>query len=138
MNTERRARRTRLANGLLISFWGLLAANTWVAAVRVGVTGSDISFVLLVLVATVAIVLGLVRRARWAWWAALALAATGLFFVLPVAGTILLGGPSDPVGTGWDVVFFPLTAAVLVALTAVLWGLRESGRPGGGPTQEVS
>jgi hypothetical protein len=130
MSTERVARRRRLAVGLVIAFWGLIAANTWVAAVRVGVTGSDLSFVALVLVAAVAIALGLVRRARWAWWAAVALAATGLFFVLPVAGTIVLGGPSDPVGTGWDVVFFPVTAAVLAALMIVLWSLRKSADPG--------
>jgi len=55
MSAEWMARRTRRASGLVISFWGLLAANTWVAAVRVGVTGSDVSFVALVLVAVVAI-----------------------------------------------------------------------------------
>jgi hypothetical protein len=106
-------------------FWGLLAANTWVAAGRVGVTGADVSFVALVLAAAITIVIGLIRRSPWAWWGALALAAVGLFFVLPVAGTILLGGPSDPVGTGWDVVFFPLTTAVLVALLGALWRLRK-------------
>ena len=111
----------RLAGGLVIVFWGLLAANTWIAADSVGVTGSDVSFVLLLMAVAIAIVLGLIRRSAWGWWSALGLAAAGLFFVLPVAGTILLGGPSDPVGTGWDVVFFPLTAAVLIALLVVLW-----------------
>jgi peptidoglycan/LPS O-acetylase OafA/YrhL len=110
----------RLAGALIIVFWGLLAANTWVAAVTVGVTGSDVSFLLLLMAGVVAIVIGLIRRSPWAWWAALGLAVVGLFFVLPVTSTILLGGPTDPVGTGWDVVFFPLTTAVLVALLAVL------------------
>ena len=114
----------RWAGGLILVFWGLLAANTWIAAVRGGITGSDVSFVLLVLAAAISIVIGLIRRSPWAWWGALALAAVGLFFVLPVTGTLLLGGPRDPVGTGWDVVFFPVTTAVLVGLLVVLWRLR--------------
>ena len=138
MSAERTARNTRLAGGLVLVFWGLLAANTWVAAVRMGVTGSDVSFVALVLAMAVAIALGLIRRARWAWWAAAALGATGLFFVLPVAGTIVLGGPTNPVGTGWDVVFFPLTAAVLVALMLVLWSLRKGVGPRDESTLEES
>ena len=52
----------------------------------------------------------------------------GLFFVLPVTGTILLGGSIEPVGTGWDIVFFPLTTTVLVALVAALWLLRKPAR----------
>ena len=51
MSAEWMARNTRLVSGLVIVFWGLLAANTWVAAVRVGLTGSDVTFVALVLVA---------------------------------------------------------------------------------------
>ena len=136
MRTGPRVRATRLAGGLVFAFWGLLAANTWVAALRVGVTGSDVSFVLLVLAAAIAIVLGLIRRSPWAWWSALGLAVVGLFFVLPVVGTILLGGPSDPVGTGWDVVFFPLTTAVLIGLVVALWRLRGVGRSGGGEGAE--
>ena len=120
-----RSRTRQLACGLVLIFWGLLAMNTWIAAVRVGVTGSDVSFVLLVLAAAIAIVIGLIRRSPWAWWGALALAVVALFFVLPVTGTQLLGGPSDPVGTGWDVVFFPVTTGVLVALLVLLWRLRS-------------
>jgi len=130
----RRTHWTRLAGGLVFGFWGLLATNTWVAASPVGVTGSDVSFVLLVLAAAIAMVLGLIRRSSWAWWATLALAAFGLLFVLPITGTILLGGPSDPVGTGWDVVFFPLTTAVLIALVVALFKLRRAdGSAGGTP-----
>jgi len=80
-----------------------------------------------------AIVLGLMRRSRWAWWAALGLALSGLFFVLPVTGTILLGGPTDPVGTGWDVVFFPLTTVVLISLLVVLSKLRRRAADERGP-----
>jgi len=127
MSDRRRTHWTRLAGGLVFVFWGLLATNTWVAASPLGVTGSDVSFVLLVLAAAIAMVLGLIRRSPWAWWATLGLAAVGLFFVVPVAGTILLGGSSEPVGTGWDVVFFPLTAAVLVALAVTLFELRRAG-----------
>ena len=126
MSASRRQR--RWAGGLVLVFWGLLAANTWVAATRVGITGSDVSFVLLVLAAALAIVIGLIRRSPWAWWGALALSAVGLFFVLPVTGTLLLGGPRDPVGTGWDIVFFPVTTGVLIGLLGVLWRLR--GDPG--------
>ena len=121
-------RTRRLACGLVLVFWGLLAMNTWVAATRIGITGSDVSFVLLVLAATIAIVIGLIRRSPWAWWGALALTAGALFFVLPVTGTLLLGGPTDPVGTGWDVVFFPVTTGVLIALLVMLWRLRGDAR----------
>ena len=121
--------RTRqLACGLVLIFWGLLAMNTWIAAARVGITGSDVSFVLLVLAAAIAIVIGLIRRSPWAWWSGLALTLLALFFVLPVTGTLLLGGPSDPVGTGWDVVFFPVTTGVLIALLVLLWRLRSDAR----------
>jgi Na+-driven multidrug efflux pump len=81
---------------------------------------------------------GLWRGTYWAWWSSLALAAAGLFFVLPLAGTILLGGPTEPVGTGWDVVFFPLTAAVLVALLIALWTLPKSARTRSGSNLEGS
>lgn len=127
MNALPRTR--RLACGLVLIFWGLLAMNTWIAAVQVGLTGSDVSFVLLVLAASIAIVIGLVRHSPWAWWGALVLTAAALFFVLPVTGTLLLGGPRDPVGTGWDVVFFPVTTGVLIALLVLLWRLREDARP---------
>jgi hypothetical protein len=129
MNAAGQSRARRLASGLLLIFWGLLAMNTWIAAVQVGITGSDISFVLLVLAATIAIVIGLIRRSPWAWWGALALAAMALFFVLPVTGTLLLGGPREPVGTGWDVVFFPVTTGILIALLVLLWRLRADARP---------
>ena len=119
-----RGRERRWAGGLILAFWGLLAVNTSIAATRVGISGSDVSFVLLVLAAALALVIGFIRRSPWAWWGGLALAGGGLFFVLPVTGTLLLGGPLDPVGTGWDVVFFPLTTAVLVGLLGVLWRLR--------------
>jgi hypothetical protein len=121
-HTQRRAR--RWAGGLVLVSWGLLATNTWVAAVQIGITGSDLSFVLLVLAAALAIVIGFIRRSPWAWWGALALAGVGLFFVLPVTAALLLGGARPPVGTGWDVVFFPATTGVLVGLLVVLWRLR--------------
>jgi hypothetical protein len=138
VSAGRRPRGTRRAGGLILAFWALLATNTWVAAGRLGISGSDVSFVLLLLAAAIAIVLGLIRRSPWAWWSALALAGAGLFFVLPVAGTILLGGPSDPVGTGWDIVFFPLTAAVLIALLVALWTLRRASRHGDESAAEES
>jgi hypothetical protein len=113
---------------MVLLFWVLLLANTWVAALRVGITGSDVSFVMLLLAASLAIGLGLIRHARWAWWCALGLALVGLFFVLPVAGTILLGGPADPVGTGWDVVFFPAMTVVALTLIVALWRARAEWR----------
>jgi hypothetical protein len=122
-----RARTARLAGALTLAFWALFAANTWIASSRIGITGADVSFVALLLAVCLPIALGLTWHTRWAWWSALALGLIGLFFVLPVAGTILLGGPADPVGTGWDVVFFPLTGAVLIALMAALWKLRSEG-----------
>jgi len=124
MNAGRGRSARRLAVGMVLLFWALVAANTWVAALRIGITGSDVSFVMLLLVAALAIGLGLIRRSPLAWWCALGLALVGLFFVLPVVGTILLGGPANPVDTGWDVVLFPAMTAVSLVLVWALWRAR--------------
>jgi hypothetical protein len=70
---------------------------------------------------------GLRRGDPWAWWAALGITLVALFFVAPVAGTIILGGGTEPVGTGWDVVFFPLASVILVGeLIMLRWARKES------------
>jgi hypothetical protein len=48
------------------------------------------------------------------------MAVTTLFFVAPLTGTMLLGGGVDPVGTGWDVVFFPMVTLIHLALLGLL------------------
>jgi len=118
------------ASWLVVSFGVLVAAN-WVVAVigDTGATGADLSFGIFMLLATAASGRGLQRRARWACLASFILAICGLFFVAPIAGTILLGGGTDPVGTGWDVVFFPLVAGILTSLLVLLrsvWKEMES------------
>jgi hypothetical protein len=98
-------------------------------------TGSDLSFVVVVLLTTSLCGYGLRRRALWAWWASFLQAGLGLFFVLPVVGTILLGGTTEPVGTGWDIVFFPLSTAILVALLVLLvMARRQAGTAARGAT----
>ena len=114
-----------LASWLLVAFGGLVLANTGVSAVRADATGADWSFALLLVLVAAVTARRLWLQIGWAWWVALALACVGLFFVLPVTGAILLGGSTEPVGTGWDIVFFPLTTTVLVALLAALWLLRR-------------
>lgn len=114
------------AGWLVVGFGGLVAVNVAVAAAGAGATGTDLSFAVLLLLVAAVTARSLRRGTRWAWWISLALACVGLFFVLPVTGTILLGGSMEPVGTGWDVVFFPLTTLVLVALLALLWVLRRN------------
>lgn len=70
---------------------------------------------------------GLRRQDRWAWWSALGITLVALFFVAPVAGTIILGGGTEPVGTGWDVVFFPLASVILVGeLIMLRWARKEA------------
>lgn len=110
----------RSAPWLVLSFGTLVAANAALAAVRSSATAGDLATGGALLALAALIARGLWRGARWAWWASLVLAAVGLFFVLPLVGTILLGGPAEPVGTGWDIVFFPLSAAVLTALVIAL------------------
>lgn len=128
MNTATRPGPVPMAAWLLIVFAGLVLANTGVSALRADATGADWSFaVLLVVVAAVA-ARSLWVGVRWAWWLALGLAAVGLFFVLPITGTILFGGSTEPVGTGWDIMFFPLTTTVLAALVAALWLRRTPAR----------
>lgn len=114
-----------MAGWLLITFAGLVLANTGVAALRTDATAADWSFAVLLVVVSAVAARSLWVGMRWAWWLALGLAAVGLFFVLPVTGTILFGGSIEPVGTGWDIVFFPLTTTVLVALVAALWLRRK-------------
>jgi hypothetical protein len=118
------------ASWLVVSLGALVAAN-WVVAIigNAGATGADLSFAILLLLTTAASGRGLQRRARWAWLASFLLAVCGLFFVAPIAGTILLGGGTDPVGTGWDVVFFPFLAGILTSLLVLLrsvWKEMES------------
>lgn len=125
MITAQRSDSIPLASWLLVAFAGLVLANTGVSAVRGDATGADWSFALLLVLVAAVTSRGLWLGRGWAWWISIALAFVGLFFVLPVTGTILLGGSLEPVGTGWDIVFFPLTTTVLVALLAALWPLRS-------------
>ncbi len=110
-----------MAAWLLIVFAGLVLANTGVSTVRAVATGADWSFTVLLVVVVAVAARSLWIGMRWAWWLALGLAAAGLFFVLPVTVTILLGGSTEPVGTGWDIAFFPLTTIVLAGLVSALW-----------------
>lgn len=116
------------ASWLLVAFAGLVLANTGVSALRGAAAGADWSFAVLLAVVAAVTARRLWLGVGWARWVSVALAFVGLFFVLPVTGTILLGGSMEPVGTGWDIVFFPLTTTVLVALLAALWPLRRSAR----------
>jgi hypothetical protein len=128
--TPRPAHRLTLAAGiLLMAFVALVVIDTGVSAARGRATGADISFVALLVVIAAVAGRSLHMGAGWAWWICLALAAIGLFFVLPVTATILLGASAEPVGTGWDIVFFPLSALDLAVLVVVLWLVR--GRRGG-------
>lgn len=109
------------ASRLLWLFGLLVLVHFFVASVnRVGATLTDLAFALLILIVAALSARGLRRRARWAWVAAVVLAVVSLFFVAPVTGTILLGGGTQPIGTGWDVVFFPLTTVVHLSLLALL------------------
>lgn len=130
-NVPQVARYTKVTGWLLMGFAGLVLANTAVVAATRGATGADWSFAVLVAMVAGASARSLASGARWAWWTALSLACAGLFFVLPVTGTILLGGALEPVGTGWDIVFFPVSTITLLALLAALRALRRAG-PGGG------
>jgi hypothetical protein len=118
------------ASRLVVAF-GVVTVIHWVVASynRIGSTAADLGFTVLLLVATAVCGHGMRRYARWAWFGALALAIGGLFFVAPIAGTILLGGGTDPIGTGWDAVFFPLVTLILVALIAALRPAWRSMRP---------
>ena len=109
------------ASRLIVAFGALVLVHWLVASYNLRVaTAADFSFTVLLLVATSVCGYGMRRRARWAWFGTLALAIGGLFFVAPIAGTILLGGGAEPVGTGWDAFFFPVVAAILVAVILLL------------------
>jgi hypothetical protein len=138
MNARFNGRMVGPASWLVVAFGFLMLVNGGVAVARGTATTGDVLLTGLLLAAAVTTALGLRRRARWAWWTALVLGSIGLFFILPVAGTILLGGSLEPVGTGWDVVFFPMTAGVLVALLTLLWTLRKTAVAGEGSPPDGS
>ena len=123
-------RRIALASRLLWLFGLLVLVHFFVSSInRVGATLTDLAFALLIVIIAALSGRGLRRRARWAWVAALLLALGTLFFVAPVTATILLGGGAQPIGTGWDVVFFPASTGIHLALLGLLsqtW--REMGR----------
>lgn len=117
------------ASGLLLAYGVVFAAN-WVVAVVRGTSAGpiDLAFSALVLVVTVGAAWGLRRGAKWAWLTAVAVSLGALFFIAPVVGTILLGGGTEPVGTGWDVVYFPLMTGLLISIVVLL--ARDRGRAG--------
>jgi hypothetical protein len=117
-----------LAGWMLLVVGGLLLVNTSLASVGAGVSGSDWALVLLAVTASVIAARSLWRSAPGAWWMAAAYDAVGLFFVLPVMVAILFGASREPVGTGWDVVFFPAVTAALLAVSAALWIARPKRR----------
>jgi hypothetical protein len=110
-----------LAGWLMLVVSGLLLANTVLASAGVGVSGSDWALALLAAVGSFVAARSLWTGARGGWWMAAAYDAIGIFFVLPVMIAILFGGSREPVGTGWDVIFFPAVAAALAASAAALW-----------------
>jgi len=119
------------ASRLVLLFGVVVVANWVVAVVRdVGVTGTDLSFAVLLLMVTGVLGYGLKRLARWAWFVSFILAVLGLFLVAPVVGTIVLGGGLEPIGTSWDVVFFPLVMVILIALLVVLRSAWREMHPG--------
>jgi hypothetical protein len=112
----------------LVEAFGVLMTLNWVVAAVVGGAGAtraDLMFAAALLGATIWCGARLRARGRSGWIGAIVIAFGGLFFVAPVVGTIVLGGGASPVGTGWDVVFFPLSALVLLALLVVLHRARS-------------
>ena len=117
--------------GRVLKLFGLLVlAHFYVASFHeVGATLPDLGFTHLLLVVAVVGQKGLRHRARWAWITALLLAVGSLFFAAPITGTILLGGGTEPIGTGWDLFFFPCLTVMMLALLGLLaraW--KETGR----------
>ena len=122
MTTElRRTGSSTAAGGLLVTFSIVVAANWVLAVVRgVGTGPLDVAFVAAVVLVAGAAAWGLGRGRAWARPLAYAISLGALFFIAPVVGTILLGGGTDPVGTGWDVVYFPLMTVLLLAVLVLL------------------
>jgi peptidoglycan/LPS O-acetylase OafA/YrhL len=129
---------TRTAPWLVLALGLVVAANTGLSALRSSARASELGLGIALFAGAALVARGLRRGARWAWWLSLLAAVVGLFFVLPVVGAVLFGGPLEPVGTGWDVILFPLSAAILVALLVVLWARPNAARPPGDSTVEDS
>jgi hypothetical protein len=113
-----------IAGWMIVATGGLVLANTAISSAGPAVTGSDWSFALLAAVIAYLVARGLWSGARWAWWVGLVYAAVGLFFALPVAVALVFGASAEPVGTGWDLLLFPATTVLLLALLGALWMAR--------------
>jgi len=105
----------------LVGFALLMVANALVTGMREGTSAAvDLSFAVLLALVAAGIARGLRRSSRGAWIAAVLLSVGALFFVAPIMGTMLLGGGLTPVGTGWDIAYFPLMTGCLVAALVAL------------------
>jgi hypothetical protein len=113
-----------LSGWLILSVGALILANTATSSVSPDVTGSDWSFALLTALISVVTARGLWLAARWAWWTALGYGVVGLFFLMPVTAAVVFGPTTEPAGTGWDAVLFPVATVAMVALLAALWTTR--------------
>jgi hypothetical protein len=106
---------------MVLAVGTLVLVNTGVSSASPAATGADWSFALTAAVISLITARGLWLGARWAWWVAASYGLAGLLFVLPVAAAIVFGASREPVGTGWDVLLFPLTTALTLALLVALW-----------------
>lgn len=122
------------AAALLVLYGGIVLLQALFGAEEPGV-GSTGEWMLagLHLVVGVGAAAGLWRGRRWAWWGALLLAALGLFFLLPVAIAVVLGGGRETARSTGELAFVLSAVAVLLLLLGVLVSRRRIFRDSRGP-----
>lgn len=98
-----------------------------------GASREDLLLTTLHMAVALGVAIGLWRRTKWAWWSALALAAPGLFFLLPVAMGLLLGAGRAPFRSPVELGFHVASLITLVLLVAVLLVRRRAFGVGEGP-----
>lgn len=118
---------------LVVGFGGAVMLHWFVASYnQIGATLVDLAFAVALMAFALACRRALLGGDRRAMPAVLFIAVAGLFFVAPVVGTMLLGGGTEPIGTGWDSVFFPVVALLslgMVGLFPATWRALGAPRP---------
>lgn len=129
--------RTVAAVALLL-YGVLVLIHALVSAQGPGETSAgELSLAIVHLAVAMGVAAGLRGGRRWAWWCASALGGLGLFFLLPVALGILLGGGREMAGTVWALVFFLTSTGALTLLVAILVARRQDFGDGASGTPEA-
>lgn len=103
-----------------------------------GAVTGEVTLAVLHFLVVLAVAGSLSRGRPWAWWVALGLTLLGLFFLVPLAMGVLLGGGTELARNAWELALVLGSPAALVIVFALLtthrgaWLLPRPGPPPSG------